>query len=318
MYHSLLVLLIAVTNFVNCCPPAEILSPCICHEDTEIHCGTNTKFSLSDIFAKLSDNSTTKHFTLFYFNNSVITQLQDNTFHEITFDEILIEEANALTTINAHAFGANNLRVKKFSIKNSPVNPVNIFDIISSFANLEYLFIQKTNITEIPSNAFQPLNGVQSNLKYVYFEGITKIGDYAFYEMDNLQTIHLGYNLQLNSIPVHAFDFRHNSTVRCNIQLYSCGLSEESFPLGVFLNSKRPLYIDVRSNKIKVMDEKIWAPILALDNNYVDVDADPFVCDCKFFWLYKKWSQYSKQVLHLNDECGDGKDFEDPSHFAKC
>jgi hypothetical protein len=73
----------------------------------------------SKICQILTENE--KHFKQFYLNNTAITELEENTFLEITFNEILIKNAKNLKSINSDAFNSTNLVTKVFEVYNSPV-----------------------------------------------------------------------------------------------------------------------------------------------------------------------------------------------------
>ncbi len=66
----------------------------VCNNDI-ISCGGNTKIHLKAIFHSMSLllGDREKHFQQFYLNNTVIIELPENTFEDITFDSIQIEEA---------------------------------------------------------------------------------------------------------------------------------------------------------------------------------------------------------------------------------
>jgi hypothetical protein len=114
-----------------------------------------------------------KHFKQFYLNNSVITELEENTFYEITFDDITFD-ATKLSFINTHEFTATNFVTKLFRVNSGPLvnSPPNydIFKILSLVKNIEEIDIYYTKIDEIPSNAFKPLMGIQNNLKILQFD----------------------------------------------------------------------------------------------------------------------------------------------------
>ncbi len=103
---------------------------------------------------KLKSNE--KNFKRFYFNNTAITELEENTFYEITFEEIYIFNATKLKLINTRAFGATNLVTKIFKVNyinnytdfpkkrtalcSSPPEH-DFFFMLSSMVNLEILDI---------------------------------------------------------------------------------------------------------------------------------------------------------------------------------
>jgi hypothetical protein len=67
----------------------------------------------------LPDNE--KHFNKFYLNNTAITELEGNTFHEITFDEAIIFDSTRLNLINTHAFTTTSLVTKTFQSQFAPL-----------------------------------------------------------------------------------------------------------------------------------------------------------------------------------------------------
>jgi hypothetical protein len=78
-------------------------------------------------------------------------------------------------------------------------------------------------------------------------------------------------------------------------------LNDTSFESGIFANSKRPLYIYLKNNKLTYLDEKIFGPYLKNDkNNTIDFDIRGIVCDCRMLWLIKNKAEFSKRVMYIN------------------
>ncbi len=79
----------------NClCPSPEALYPCICDKNGITFGGTdalNLKHVFNNIDQNLGENE--KYFKQFYLNNTAITEIEENTFFEVTFDEICIDIA---------------------------------------------------------------------------------------------------------------------------------------------------------------------------------------------------------------------------------
>jgi hypothetical protein len=90
---------------------------CKCNEN-EIYCSGSEWFNLKHVFEAIDEKlkSNEKNFKRFYFNNTAITELEENTFYEITFEEIYIFNATKLKLINTRAFGATNLVTKIFKV----------------------------------------------------------------------------------------------------------------------------------------------------------------------------------------------------------
>ncbi len=74
------------------CPSLELLYPYICDENA-ITCGGTDDLNLKHVFENIDRNfrENEKHFKLFYLNNTAITEIEESTFFEITFDEISID-----------------------------------------------------------------------------------------------------------------------------------------------------------------------------------------------------------------------------------
>ncbi len=317
-------------NIWSLCPKPETIHPCKC-DDNGIKCGGNDKLNLKQIFEsmdqQLADNE--KHFNGFFLNNTAITQLDDNTFYDITFDEIRIIKAEKLTSINSHAFTATNFVTKKFITDNTPLTnyPPNydIFNSLSMISNIEHIQMERTNITEIPSYAFQPLNGFQNKLKAIYigYGPLKKVANYAFYNLNSLVALGL-YNSLIDFIPSNAFHFRKESKKPMDILISNNQLNDSSFETNAFNNIKREAALFLDGNpKITYLDEKIFAPFFDLNvNNTVELRYNYLDCnDCRSFWLKKYIGIIRDEHGYhhrVSDQCTNGKNFLDTNNFANC
>jgi hypothetical protein len=323
------------------CPKPEVISPCKCEfyskpiypteeliKGNGIFCGGDNKFDLRKIFVTLSgtlSGDEEKHFSILVINNTAISELEKDALHDITFDSIWLEHTPNLTLIHSKAFNATNMKTKYFflyythNIVNNPPEH-NIFDIVSSFVNLILFDLISTKITKIPSKAFMPLNGVQSNLKYAkFFEGsIESIENYAFHELNNLVEIELFHN-KLAYIPAHAFEFQKPSNQLLKLSLEENKLNGSSFEVGVFTNANRPLNIVLTRNNITFLEEKTFLPFLKLsDQNKIGIQQNPINCtDCRNRWLFREGTQ----ILHkIEGNCTGGKSIQSLSahDFEHC
>jgi hypothetical protein len=314
------------------CPDPKILNPCKCNE-TGIFCGGNDVLNLKHIFeaidSELKDNE--KHFKQFFLNNTAITELEENTFYEITFDEIKIFNATKLKLINTHAFTTNNSVTKKFSVNrhlyqeidsktliNSPPN-YDIFLMLSSLISLEEIYLLYTNITQIPSHAFRSINGIQENLTTIWFNGspIVSIGNYSFYDLNNLNELSFDLTL-IDSIPSNALNFRRDSNNKMRLYLQYIKLNGSSFEIESLNNLKRPTDLLFGGSKLTYLDQNIFQPFLEsnVENKIWFQGSSYFDCDdCRSFWL-KKEPKYSNRTDLM--ECSNGKAYSDSTNFAKC
>ena len=314
-------------NFAEC-GANQYLKPCTLVRN-QIQCGGTTAFDLNGVLSnfsqQLSDNG--KHFNSFYLSNTAIKELVDNVFDEITFDKIYIDGCSSLKQIQRDAFSSNNMFTKEITIYNNPVlsstNNNSIFKILSSFPSIEEISLYNNDLfTEIPSNAFQPINGYQNNLRKLYLQNsFTKIGSNSFYNLNNLTLLSF-YNARFKSIPDNAFAFKHKSNVKLSIDftenpyINSSVFSEKSL-----ININRPTNIsfgDYRYKKqITYLDEKVFLPFLMdNENNSIDLKYEDFDCnDCRNYWLKKQ----PKLVPRLfNTKCSNGKVILDPVNFKNC
>ncbi len=328
-----LLILFALFGFISGkCPDPKILNPCKCNENG-IFCGGNDVFNLKHIFeaidSELNDNE--KHFKQFFLNNTAITELEENTFHNITFDQIYIFNATKLKLINTHAFIATNSVTKKFSVNwysfkevdskaliNSPPN-YDIFLMLSSIISLEEIYLVYTNITQIPSHAFRSVNEIQKNLTTIWFNGspIVTIGNYSFYDLNNLDELSFDLTL-IDSIPSNALHFREDSNNKMRLYLQYMKLNESSFEIESLNNLKRPTDLLIGGSKLTYLDQNIFQPFLEsnFENKIWFQGSGYFDCDdCRSFWLKKEPKYSNRTDLAV---CSNGKVYSDSTNFAKC
>jgi hypothetical protein len=302
-----------------------MLNPCICDE-SGISCYGNHSLNLKHVFENITQNlgQNEKHFKRFFLNNTAITEIEENTFFEITFDEIYIYYAIKLKSINSHAFNSTNLVTKRFfsyysPIVNSPPN-YDLFLALSLFINLERLELYGTQISEIPSYAFRPIIGIQSKLSFIDFgvNNMKEIGNYSFYDLKNLTSLTFTYE-SLELISMNSFHFNNVSNQTFELHLNNIySLNGSSFAINSLSNIERPTQIYLRSaNHLEFFDETIFLPFLAsnpenkilLNSTYIDCD------DCRSNWLVKE-SKYLERFDQII--CSNGNDIRNNSNFKNC
>jgi hypothetical protein len=320
---EILVIIILLTS-ANCgrCPKSDLLKPCVCNNEV-ISCGGKDAIQLKAIFHSISSqlgNEEEKHFKQFYLNNTAISELPEDTFEDITFDSIQIEEAFNLSLINTFAFNATNQRLKEFYIHNSLLRnfPPNydIFTALSLMVGIETIRITNSQIEEIPENAFRPLLGQQKNLTHIEFlnNAIKKIGNNAFQYLQLLDSLHLNYN-PINHISRLAFNFLEKSTNSFFLAFYSSTLNSSTFEFGSLDNLKRPTEIDLRFTGVKYLHQNIFENFFSF-NNENSIYTNTLDCeDCRSFWLFNN-KKYRSQLTDV--ECSNGNKFYQSGNFGKC
>jgi hypothetical protein len=80
-----------------------------------------------------------KHFNKFYLNNTAITELEENTFYEITFDKAIIFDSTKLNLINTLAFTTTSLVTKTFESQFTPlINSPPNYNIFYALTDVKY------------------------------------------------------------------------------------------------------------------------------------------------------------------------------------
>lgn len=273
----------------------------------------------------LDDLKGDKHFKRFYLNNTAITQLEENIFHEITFEEIRIDGATELKHIHSNAFTTTNLITKTFHTSYSPIENslpnYDLFHALSLMLNLESIVLDNTNIKEIPENAFKSLNGPQNKLwaVYVRYGILEKLGDYAFSDLNNLKQIALDGN-ELSYIPQNAFFFNKKSNETLEIWLNANQLNSSSIEFGTFLSIYgRPVTLNLYENpKITYLEEKIFRIFFEYNpENKIRFKAIKFDCnDCRSSWIKDYYNKFINRIDSLL--CSNDKKFMDETNFVNC
>ncbi len=300
------------------CPPKEsklFHKYCLCENTTNtIKCGGNDIFQLKEVFIEISNNlnKSDKHFETFVLNNTAIVELLNNTFNDITFRNIELNDVKNLKRIHANTFGSENIQTIESFIQTAEsqlcgeLYVKEFFAALSSLVNVRVIRLSNTLLTVIPSHAFQLIDRVQNNLTTIdfdyYYESrnlITSIGDYAFFNLPRLQYIFIGQQ-NVKNISSHAFEFNLESEELLDIVLFNSSLNDKSIENGAFANSKRPLYIDLRWNRLTFLDERIFGPILRADKrNSINVYMNPFQCDCRMHWIFKNKQLFENQIWNF-------------------
>ena len=319
-------LLLVVGTVSSVCPKTDLITPCLCHND-EIHCGGNKVFNLSNVFERMKNGlaQNAKHFKLFHLNNTAITELKETQFRDITFDEILIESCKQLKTIHRNAFIETDIFTKSIIIKENPAftSPDgSIFEAMTKFINVEYIYLINNNITEIPEKAFQRTVGYQEKLTDLVLMGksINKLGNHAFYHLRKLTNLYIE-NTSLTYIPEYALEFEESSSqtlylyLGLNRYLDSSKLAE--FSLSKF---KRPttFVLEQRSdNYFNYLDEKVFSPFFKQnESNKVRLHDGLLNCsDCRNQWLRNEIAPVARV---LDAKCSGGKNLTDPANFLNC
>lgn len=307
------------------CPKPELLKPCFCQMEkslTNIKCTGNQEIDLKTLFHKLSDEleEKDKHFDIFFTNNTVIKELPENVFNDITFTSIHFQNASNLKYIHNNAFNASNSRINYFQSFETPLENYlpnyNLFKILSSMTNLISVSIWHSNLTEIPDEAFDPMNGLQKNwlgMSFGYNPKLEKIGENAFQRLEFMQFLDF-YNNKISYVSKNAFSFQNNLNKTLRIALFGNKLNATSFQLGAFDSIKRPVDLELQFNNISYLDKRVFLSFIT-QNSGNTIKADSLACDdCRNHWLVDNNFNFDLNVL----KCSNGQNASFMSSLERC
>ena len=236
----LLTFVLFVTISGNNCPKPETIEPCVCYSVRlpNIICSDiEYDFDLKTIFKNISHElvANVKHFESFKLINTSITEIPDNVFADIIFENIFIDTNPVLTRIHTNAFNGTQDIVLSFSALYSPIVSTgpdyDLFRAFKSLNNLEQIAFYNISITEIPDQAFDELiNLVYISIKY---GNLKTIGQNIIRNFKNIDFIDFGHNIidtigdnaftidVIHSSPVRIFFYNNSLYHECHIR-YSC------------------------------------------------------------------------------------------------
>ena len=213
---KLIIFLVAINMvFGGRCPPKEVLSNCICDQDTEKIICQETLNRVSKVFNWMSKNLdfNDMHFKKVFLYTSLIEDeheriIQDHTFGDITFEQF---QGHNISKIGSNAFNITAHKIKTFecydcSLVNQPPK-YNLYKTINLMINLNHLSL-KLNVTEIPANAIQPFNGQHSSISFLVISSIQSltIRKGAFHNFIELQFFSI-FDTSIKLIEKDAFKF---------------------------------------------------------------------------------------------------------------
>jgi hypothetical protein len=258
-------------------------------------------------------NSDDKHFDRFLLNNTAIVELEDNTFDDITFKAIEIDDAKSFKRIASNAFSSYNTFTIEYVFLDvysqlDEQNTNELFTALSSLINLKRISFDITSIISIPSHAFSLIYGLQKNLSELNFNRciscdhkvpVKSIGNFAFYYLGGLEQIDLRRS-EINHISAHAFDFLDSSEKVLSIDLRDGQLNDTTIEIGAFTNAKRPLEIKLDNNQFTYLDEKIFSSIVRIDErNKIYLGGNKLECDCRMLWIIRKKQFYQNKIFNI-------------------
>ncbi|CAG2111711.1 unnamed protein product [Medioppia subpectinata] len=304
--------------------------PCKCQYDNNykgytMKCMGDSDIDLAKVFETYTKNltETQKHFKMFYFNNTFVTEIGDNSFKSLTFEWISIEEAMSLEKISKNAFNnETNYATKSIRIHSNTKlsNPDNsLFEALSKFVNIEDIDLSYNNLQQIPANAFKPINGYQTKLKDIIIcdTTIEVLGAKAFWSIPALNSLSV-YDTAISHIPDDAFAFEKPSNKTLYIFLnLNKSLNSSSYSPKSFADTQRPTELELghkyTPRQVVYLDEKTFRPFLEANKaNKINLEGEEFDCeDCRTgtngetneLWLKTGEVNANQMAAHIDHRC---------------
>lgn len=314
------ILLLCFLHSIHClCPPSFILQPCLCIEDVNsgksIVCEHfhQSSLDLPSIFAKLSSYQTFTDkdtaFDHFLLSNTSVEYLPENVFSNVTFKTLRFRNNQRLTTIDRNAFRKSQNQIEVFETLNTNLSDTEtIFFIIKQLSHLRFLSLQNDRLKYIPSYAFNHIN-----LTHIYFgleqieqsQPIESIGDYAFYNLPNLQFLRI-FSPNLRQIKKYAFAqrYRYDSEDRRGsmLELYlgGKGFHSKSFPITSLTRFRnRFVFLRLYNTSMTYLDEQVFQPFLESNpSSLLDINTSNrlFQCHCQSAWIQIDYFKHRDQL----------------------
>lgn len=129
----------------------------------------------------------------------MISELPENVFVDAKFKILQFKEGARITQIDANAFTSTAAYIEQISfsdslhLNNNFVHIRSFFNALSTLSNATRIEIDNSNVSLVPTDTFKVFNGIQSNIQSIgiYDSNISSIGDYAFYELNDIRHIYL-------------------------------------------------------------------------------------------------------------------------------
>ncbi len=182
-------------------------------------------------------------------------EIPENVFIDIKFNRISISKSN-VTRIHSNAFKSTSQYTSSFyynselssKLRNIPPD----YDFYLALSSLEKLVDIHINLDsdivhEIPDHAFDRTDNQFIYLIEISFNrnySISRIGNYAFYNMTAIKKIYFNVN-SIQNISAHAFDFQSSSNTILDIDMSSAQLDETCLEDGIFHSTNRKLELSL-------------------------------------------------------------------------
>lgn len=339
LLYSMVVIFGADGTRSSCCPPDEMISPCVCSVDS------NSMMASLDCSAVEDDNQLIqilqaqlpcKNFkSLQIWDNYNVKRLSADTFRDVTFEAISFF-IGGLETIEDDAFStmAETLQLlsldsqklatfpfhmiqelKNFTVLDLTFNKLHDFPESLVSDTLEVLTLAENPLKQLPENPFNLLPKLQAiDLGITQLKSLPK--DLFINNPDIADVMLRGNNIR--NLTKNTFSFSSNKMewleLRWNIVEF---LEEGTFDgMEGWEGYTKPAYIDLWDNRITTLDENLWRPLFEKEVNIL-LEANELECGCDVAW-YVNMEEFHHLVHDAVCVSGEYLNGLDPGQFTDC
>lgn len=230
-------------------------------------------------------------------NRTQITSINATLFSNFYLQSVQLVHNYQLENIDPHAFNLSKETLKSLDISYAKVSGFRIINWAAGFENLKSLKILVENIDSIDKNTFGRFRFKKLQELDLSDNLISRISDYAFFDMVELKVLKLRGN-NLHMIPPQMLSFGPPPTKLTNtkllIDLSKNHISADLIDPRSFSSFLRPVNLDLSHNTLHTLPEKPFKTYLFSDyRNTVDLKGNPFICDESNGWILK-------HILYMN------------------
>lgn len=230
-------------------------------------------------------------------NRTQITSLNGSLFANFFLQEVQLVHNYQLEQIDVHAFNLSKTTLKSLDVSHSKLSGFKVINWAAGFENLLSLKILVENLDSIDKNTFGRFRFRKLQELDLSDNLISRISDYAFFDMTELKVLKLGGN-NLHTIPAQMLTFGPPPTKLTNVKLLidlsKNHISADLIDPRSFSSFLRPTNLDLSHNTLHTLPEKPFKTYLFSDHrNTVDLKGNPFICDESNGWILK-------HILYMN------------------
>ncbi len=266
------------------CPQLEDITPCTCDEKLgSISCigSAIADHELGLIGSNIKSGSDSR-FSSLTIQNTAITQLDNNTYIDANFDEIIIENNTQLISINNQSFKKG--FVKNLYIRNNPKLNDSIFSLLKYLKISDEIRFDGNDMKEIPSDAFD------SDAKSITLDHnrIERIHSNAFSSLPYLTHLSIDHNL-IDSIEKNGLNFSVNNFRSMIVSLNNNKLTANSFSTHSLPKLKEiSVSLHLENNHLTEFPEDVFRNFVEENQHKIYLNGNMFDCDCNIKWIIDK------------------------------